>query len=98
MIARTSLEVVNKLRTIFYILFIIYLIYLIYDLFYIDSGRYQWTLFAIALILLPFAFEKVETAILAWFDKIVPNHPVRLADKIDDQLFTDDHPNTAATV
>ena len=47
---------------------------------------------------LPFAFEKVETAILAWFDKIVPNHPARLADKMDDQLFTDDEPNTAATV
>lgn len=71
MIARTSLEVVNKLRTIFYILFIIYLIYLIYDLFYIDSGRYQWTLFAIALILLPFAFEKLTRMYFPWEIKIL---------------------------
>ena len=62
---------VNKLRTIFYISFFIYLLYFLYDFFYMESGRYLWTLFAISLILIPFAFEKLTRMYFPWEIKIL---------------------------
>jgi hypothetical protein len=71
MIARTSLGVINKIRIIFYTLFFIYLAYLAYDILYTLSGRYLWTLFAIALISIPFAFEKLTGLYFPWEIKTV---------------------------
>jgi hypothetical protein len=71
MITRASFGVINRLRTIFYALFFIYLVYLTYDLLYIESGRYLWTLFAIALIMIPFAFERLTGMYFPWEIKIV---------------------------
>jgi len=58
MVPRESFEKIKFLKIIFYSLLLIYILYLLYDLFRGDSGRYVWTIFAIALVLLPFAFEK----------------------------------------
>jgi hypothetical protein len=71
MITRTSIGEVKKLRTIFYILFFIYLLYLLYDFFYMESDRYLWTLFAISLILIPFAFERLTGMYFPWEIKIL---------------------------
>lgn len=71
MVPRESFEKIKFLKIIFYSLLLIYILYLLYDLVKGDSGRYVWTIFAIALVLLPFAFEKYSGMYFPWEIKII---------------------------
>jgi hypothetical protein len=71
MVPRESFEKIKFLKIIFYSLLSIYILYLLYDLIRGDSGRYVWTIFAIALVLLPLAFEKYSGIYFPWDIKII---------------------------
>lgn len=74
MITKGSPEKIKWLGIVFWSLFIIYILYLYHDLFIGDMeqpGRYIWTLFAIGLVMLPFAFEKHIGMYIPWELKII---------------------------
>jgi hypothetical protein len=74
MIPRGEVERIQRLRWIFYSLLLIYILYLFRDLFLGDldqPGRFLWTAFAILLLLLPFAFERISEMYFPWEIKIV---------------------------
>ncbi len=69
MILRGTTERIQVIHWVFYSLFAIYIVYLLHDLFIGDSdqpSRYLWTIFAILLVLLPFAFEKIMAFYIPW--------------------------------
>jgi hypothetical protein len=71
MVPRDDFEKIKILQITFFSLVLIYLLYLLYDLFKGDSGRYIWTIFAIALLLIPFGFERLSGMYFPWEIKII---------------------------
>ncbi len=74
MISKSSPEKIKLLSTVFWLLLVVYILYLSHDLFFGDTDqpdRYLWTIFAIFLLMLPFAFEKRIGMYVPWEIKII---------------------------